>query len=219
MSKNSTHIDKLVRDFMREQKVPGGTVAVSVDDRTVYARGFGVSDLEDGARASVDTQYRTASMGKPMAATAAFMLAKMGKLDFTAEVQRYCPRYPVKSWPVTVRDIVSHTSGIREPNDGDELYNSRHYQNPSDAITLFAADPLRWKPGKDFGYSTWNYVLLGCVIEGATGQNIRQIIPKMIFSPAGMTRTRDDDPRAIIAGRARGYLLENGTLRSLPGRT
>jgi len=104
-----------VQAFMREQHLPGGTVAVSVGGRTIWSQGFGIADVEDGARATSETMYRTASMGKPMTATIAFMLREQGELDFSAPVQRYCPRYPTKPWPVTVQELVSHSSGIREP--------------------------------------------------------------------------------------------------------
>jgi CubicO group peptidase (beta-lactamase class C family) len=213
---SDAELSGLVETFMRAHQVPGATVAISVDGKTVWAKGFGLSDVEDRAPATVDSAYRTASMGKTMTATLAFMLERDGKLDFSAPVQRYCPRYPAKRWPIAVRDLISHTSGIREPNDADELYNTRHYTNASDAVDLFAKDPLRFQPGTDFAYTTWGYVLLGCVLEGASGKDLRTLFQERIFTPAGMTHTRDDDPRAIIPNRARGYLIENGKLTVTP---
>src|SRR6185437_9684100 len=117
---------------------------------------------------------------------------------------------------VTVKDLISHTSGIREPNDTDELYNTRHFDRPSDAVDLFAGDPLRFEPGTDFGYTTWGYVLLGCVLEGATGQRLETLFQTRLFGPAGMAHTRIDDPREIISGRSRGYLLDHGSLEVAP---
>lgn len=215
-SSMDSRLSRLVEQFMRDQHVPGATVAISVGGKTVWAKGFGFADLEDKAPATINSAYRTASMGKSMTATLAFILAREGKLDLAAPVQRYCPRYPQKNWPVVVRDLISHTSGIREPNDTDELYNTRHYDNPSDAVDLFAKDPLRFRPGTDFAYTTWGYVLLGCVLEGASGQDLRNLFQQRIFAPARMVHTRDDDPRAIIPGRARGYILEGGTLKITP---
>lgn len=205
-------IDEAVRRFMREQHAPGGTVAISVNGETVWSRGYGLSDVEDGAPAGADTMYRTASMGKPMAATIAFILRREGKLDFEAPVQRYCPRYPEKQWPVRVKDLISHTSGIREPNDTEELYNTRHFDHPSDAVELFARNALRFEPGTDFGYTTWGYVLLGCVLEGASGQELEALFRARLFGPVGMTHTAIDDPRTVIGGRSRGYQLDHGRL-------
>ena len=207
-------VTALIDRFIERHHVPGATVAVSLGGRMVWVRGFGLSDVENNVAATGDSVYRTASIGKPMTATLAMMLAGEGRIDLEAPVQRYCPRFPEKRWPVTVRHLISHTSGIRGPNDDDaELYNSRHFDQPSDSIAFFAADPLGFEPGTDFLYSTWNYVLLGCVIEGASGRGLRELVAERIFAPAGMASTRVDDPRAIIMGRARGYILENGELR------
>jgi len=206
-------VQALVDTFLAETHAPGGTVAISAGGRTVWAKGFGLSDVENRVPAAIDSAYRTASIGKTMTATLAMMLAGEGRLDLDAPVQRYCPRYPEKKWPVLVRHLISHTSGIREPDDADELYNTRHYDHPSDAVALFANDPLRFEPDTDFGYTTWGYVLLGCVIEGAAGVDYRALMEERIFARTGMGRTRQDDPRAIIPGRARGYILEQGQLR------
>jgi len=205
-----------VHKFMVEQHVPGGTVAISVDGRLVWSRGFGLSDIEDGARATPTTMYRTASMGKPMAATIAFILRRQGKLDFEAPVERYCPRYPPKRWPIRIKDLISHTSGIRAPNDTDELYNTRHYDHPSDAVDLFAHDPLRFEPGTDFAYTTWGYVLLGCALEGASGQPLQSLFKRLLFGPVKMTHTKLDDPREVIPGRSRGYVIEGRHLKIAP---
>lgn len=209
-------LDALVAAFMARFHVPGGTVAISLAGRTIWTRGFGLSDLENRVPAGPDSLYRTASIGKPMTATLAMMLAGEHRLDLDGPVQHYCPRYPEQRWPVHVRHLLSHTSGIRSPNDADELYNTRHYDHPSDAVALFAHDPLGFQPGSDFLYSTWNYVLLGCVIEGAAGADYEGLMRDRIFAPAGMTHTRADDPRAIMPGRARGYVIEDGVLRISP---
>ncbi len=75
-------------------------------------------------------------------------------------------------------------------------------------------DPLKQQPGSDMLYSTWGYVVLGCVVEGASHEEYRAFMRKTIFDPAQMTSTRDDDPRAIIPNRARGYIFENGELKN-----
>jgi CubicO group peptidase (beta-lactamase class C family) len=143
-------------------------------------------------------------------------LAEHGRLDLDAPIQKYCPAFPEKPWPITARDLVSHTSGIRHyggPNEQAELFNTRHYDHVSDAIDIFKSDSLMMRPGTDFLYTTWGYVALGCVLEGATHEEFRELIRKTVFVPAGMRDTRDDDPRVIIPNRARGYILEDGQLK------
>jgi len=213
-AKQVRDIRTLVSDFMASEHAPGSTFAIGLSGKIVWTEGFGFADVENHVRATPDTIYRTASIGKSMTATVAMELAQQGKLDLDAPIQKYCPRFPEKPWPITARELVSHTSGIRAPNETSELYNTRHYDHVSDALELFAADPLTMQPGADFQYTTWGYVTLGCVLEGAMGEEYRALMKRMIFDPAAMTSTRDDDPRAIIPNRARGYILEAGVLKN-----
>jgi len=199
---------------MAEEHAPGATFSIGLNGKIVWTEGFGYADVENRVKATPDTRYRTASIGKPMTATAAMELSEQGKLDIDAPIRKYCPRYPEKQWPITTRDLLSHTSGIREPNETTELYNTKHYDHVSDALEIFDNDPLTMRPGDDFRYTTWGYVTLGCVLEGATGEEYRALMKRLIFDPAGMNSTRDDDPRAIIPNRARGYIVDDGILRN-----
>jgi serine beta-lactamase-like protein LACTB, mitochondrial len=209
-------IRALVTRAMADHRAPGATFAIGRGGKIVWSEGFGLSDVENGVKAGPETQYRTASIGKSMTATAAMKLVEDGKLDLDAPIQKYCPRFPEKPWPITARDLISHTSGIRHyggPNEQAELFNTKHYDHVSDAVDLFKDDPLKQQPGADMLYSTWGYVTLGCVLEGASGEEYRALMRHTIFDPAGMAHTRDDDPRAIVPHRARGYIFEDGTLK------
>jgi len=207
-------IRALITKAMDHAHAPGATFAIGLGDRIVWTDGFGWSDVENHVRATPATVYRTASIGKPMTATAAMELWEQGKLEIDAPIQKYCTRFPEKPWPITTRALLSHTAGIRAPNEEGELYNTRHYDHVSDALEIFERDSLTMQPGADFLYTTWGYVTLGCVLEGATGEPYRALMKRMIFDPAGMTSTRDDDPRAIIPNRARGYIFEDSLLRN-----
>jgi CubicO group peptidase (beta-lactamase class C family) len=209
-------IRKVVRDSMEVWKAPGATVSIGLEDRVVWTEGFGYADLENHVPARANTAYRTASIGKAITATTAMALAEKGQLDLDAPIQKYCPRYPETRWPITARDLISHTSGIRHyggPNEQAELFNTRHYDHVSDAIDIFKNDSLMIRPGSDFLYTTWGYVALGCVLEGASHEEFRELVRKTVFVPASMKDTRDDDPRVITPNRARGYILEGGQLK------
>jgi len=199
--------------FMKTHHAPGSTFAIGIGDHLVWSEGFGFADLENHVRATPNTAYRTASIGKPMTATAVMELRERGRIDIDTPIQKYCPEFPEKPWPITTRELLSHTSGIRPPNDQDELYDPRHFERVSESLALFAHDSLTMRPGTDFQYTTWGYVTLGCVLESAAGEEYRAVMKRMIFDPARMTSTRQDDPRAIIPNRAAGYILENGELK------
>jgi serine beta-lactamase-like protein LACTB, mitochondrial len=210
-------IRALIDKTMAAHKVPGASFAIGLNGGIVWSGGFGLADVENQVKALPETAFRTASIGKAMTATAALQLAEQHKLDLDVSIQKYCPRYPEKQWPITARDLISHTSGIRHyegPNVDAEAFNTHHYEHVSDAIDLMKGDPLKQQPGEDMLYTTWGYVVLGCVLEGASHQEYRAFMRETIFQPAGMTSTRDDDPRAIIPNRARGYVLENGELKN-----
>jgi CubicO group peptidase (beta-lactamase class C family) len=144
-------IRALIDKTMEAHKVPGATFAIGLNGQIAWSEGFGFADVENQVKASPDTAYRTASIGKAMTATAALQLAEQHKLDLDVPMQKYCPRYPEKKYPVTARDLISHTSVIRHyegPNVDAELFNTRHYDHVSDSIDLIKDDPLKQQPAK-----------------------------------------------------------------------
>src|SRR5262249_5161996 len=106
-------IDRIVTAEMEKQRIPALTVAVAVDGRVVVSKGFGTADLENGISATSETLIRTGSIAKSITAAAAMTLVEAGKLDVDAPVQTYCPAFPQKQWPITTRQLLTHTSGIR----------------------------------------------------------------------------------------------------------
>src|SRR5262249_17420830 len=137
--------------------------------------------------------------------------------DLDVPIQKYCPRFPEKEYPITARDLISHTSGIRHyegPTADAEAFNTHHYDHVSDSIELIRDSPLKQHPVADMTYNNWGYDVLGSASEGATNQELPEFMGETIFGPAGMKQTRDDDPRAIVANRARGYVVENDQLKN-----
>jgi CubicO group peptidase (beta-lactamase class C family) len=145
-------------------------------------------------------------------------LVQEHKLDLDTPIQKYCPAFPQKQWPITTRQLLSHTSGIRhykekDPGDGEHgAENTKHYNSINDALAIFANDPLEFQPGTKFGYSTYGYTVVGCVIEGASGEKYFDYLHHSVLVPAGMPRTVADDLQAIVPGRTRYYDLLDGHL-------
>ncbi|MGH7539895.1 MAG: serine hydrolase domain-containing protein [Gemmatimonadota bacterium] len=207
-------IEALVGERIEAQGIPGLSIAVVADGRIAWSRGFGLADVENEVPATPRTAYRTASIGKPMTAVAVLRLAARGRLDLDAPVQRYCPAFPDKGspTPVTARRLLAHMGGIRhyEPQtQEEETYSTTHYESVVEALASFADDPLAYEPGTASHYSTFGYNLLGCAIEGASGMPYLRYMADSVFAVAGMSATRDDDPRAIIPHRAGGYTRDS----------
>lgn len=141
-------------------------------------------------------------------------LVEAKKLNLDAPVQEYCPAFPNKSWPITTRELITHTSGIRHYRKNEPEY-TRHFDSLESALSLFARDPLLFKPGTNYGYSTYAYTVLGCVIEGASHEKFFNYVREHVLLPADMTHTFVDDVYTIVPGRARGYQLVNGRAQNL----
>ena len=204
-----TQIEVAVATFMASTHVPGLSVAVVEHGEYEWGGGFGAADLENNALATEHTLFRLASISKPLTATAAMQLYERGQLDLDVPVQKYCPAFPEKPWPITTRQAMGHLAGIRHYKTGPddmEIGNTKHFENPIQAgLDFFKNEPLLSEPGTQFRYSTQGYTLVGCVIGGASGSKYVDVMRQNVFVPAGMKETQVDDRFAIIPNRTRFY--------------
>src|ERR1700726_4958723 len=211
-----TQIENAVSKFMASTHVPGVSLAVVEDGEFEWGSGFGLADVENNAPASEHTLFRLASISKSLTATAAMELWEHGKLDLDSPVQKYCPAFPQKPWPITTRELLGHLAGIRyyhvpetpySVSQADpEVGNTRHFENGIEGgLKFFANDPLLAQPGTHFNYSTQGYTLAGCAIEGASGEKYADYVRESVLVPAGMLQTRPDDRFAVIPLRTRFY--------------
>jgi CubicO group peptidase (beta-lactamase class C family) len=215
-----SQIEAAVSRFMATTHVPGVALAVVENGEYEWAGGFGLADMEDNAPPSEHTLFRLASISKSLTATAAMQLWERGQLDLDAPVQKYCPAFPQKPWPITTRQVMGHLAGIRHYKSGSqediEVGNTKHFENPIQAgLDFFKNDALLSEPGKQFHYSTQGYTLVGCVIEGASGGKYVDFMRLNVFLLAGMEHTQVDDRFAIVPYRTRFYQkTESGTVRN-----
>jgi len=207
-------IERAASGFLAANSVPGISVAVVQDGELLWSAGFGMADLENFVPATRSTLFRLGSISKPITATAILQLSERGKLDLDAEVQKYCPAFPKKEWPITTRELLGHLGGIRHYNPdskGDIPDDSaKHFASMEESLQIFASDPLVAKPGTKFHYSTYGYTVLGCVLEGATSEKYVDYVKENIFEPAGMVETQADDFFAIVPHRSRWYHKDKG---------
>src|SRR6202162_789829 len=144
-------IDAAVSKFMASTHVPGMSVAVVENGEYEWAQGFGFADLENNVPATEHTLYRLASISKSLTATAAMQLFERGQLDLDAPVQKYCPSFPQKPWPITTRQVMGHLAGIRHYKSGSqddpEVGNTKHFEKQIEAgLNFFKQDPLLSPP-------------------------------------------------------------------------
>jgi len=208
-SEQSKAINGIVSAFVSDNHVPGLSVAIVDHGQAIFSQGYGLADVENSVPVTAETVFRIASLSKPITATAAMKLVEAGRLSLDEPVQKYCPAFPQKQWPVTVRQVLSHQSGIRDYRNDEETINTRHYASIKEALTQFAEDPLEFQPGTKMHYTSYGYIVVGCVIEGASGMSYSDYMRQAIFQPTHMPATRLDDVFAIIPHRAHGYKISS----------
>jgi CubicO group peptidase (beta-lactamase class C family) len=204
--------DRLIEQFIKDKQVPGLTAAISIDNDVKWARGVGFADKENRVQMVPNTRLRIASISKTITATAAAILYEKGKLDFDAPIQRYLPNYPEAKYPITARQLAGHTAGIRGYR-GSEYFSTKQYNNVNEALAIFKADSLLFKPDEKYLYTTYGFVLLSAVVQGAAQQEFRTLLRQRIFEPLYMYDTFPEEQEIAAQQYARYYEKANGRIQ------
>lgn len=139
------------------------------------------------------------------------MLVQDGKLRMDAPIQEACPAFPRKQAPITLRELLAHTAGVRHYDYrrfAQDYLNDKTFRTIPEAFAKFAADPLVSAPGDAYHYSSWGYVVVACAMEGASGESFRDLLATTILRPAGMRHSLLDAPGLRLPARAAGYSLQ-----------
>lgn len=201
-------VDQLFANWDKPDS-PGCALAVIKGGRAAYQRSYGAASLEHGVPISPTTVFDTGSMSKQFTAMTVLMLAEQGKLSLEDDIRKYLPEIPDYGSPVTVRHLISHTSGLRID---DELFNLTDWRfgnliTNQDVLTLMSRQKgVNFRPGAYFEYNNTGYVLLAVIASRVSGQSLREFADAHIFRPLGMTRTLfRDNYRVVIKGLALAY--------------
>ncbi|MBX7198984.1 MAG: beta-lactamase family protein [Rhodospirillaceae bacterium] len=206
-------LPKVVEGIRQELGTPGLSIAVALNDKMVYAAGFGLADVENEVPARGDTVYRIASISKTFGATAILQLADRKKLKVDDLISATVPSFPHR---VTLRQIMAHSSGIRHYKPGESGSMTR-FDTLEDAIKIFKDDPLLFPPNTKNQYSSYAFNLLQGPIEKLSGQPLETYLIENIFKPAGLTGTSLEYGERIVPHRARAYdRAKDGTLQNSP---
>ena len=205
--------DGWVAQRMGAQRIPAVTVGFSQGD-VEWVKGYGYADLENRVPATARSSYRLASVTKSMTAVAILQLVEQGKVDLDAPVQTYVPYFPMKAFPVTVRQLLGHLGGIDAYRNSQVEQHFKEHKDTRQSIAVFEQFDLIAEPGTRFRYTSYGYNLLGAVIEGASGESYGGYMRRHVWGPLGMDATVMDDPNAVIAHRVRGYRLDGQVLKN-----
>ncbi len=181
-------IDAILAAY-RAPGVPGASVLVRHDGRIVVAKGIGLADLDSGTAATASTNYRLASVTKQFTAMAILILANEGRLSLADPIERWLAALPPWSDGVTIRHLLTHTSGIVDYEDLIAKDATRQVLD-RDVLDLLAGQSDRYfAPGTSYRYSNSGYALLALIVERASGMPFQDFLRLRIFEPVGMSAT------------------------------
>lgn len=204
--------EKFIDSLRVSQQIPGISICVGNKEKIVWAKGFGLADIENEVPVSIYSMFRVGSVSKVMTSLAVGRLYQQGKLDLDAPVQKYLPDFPEKKYSFTSRQLAAHTAGIRHYSLKDPYAIPKRYKSVKEGLSIFSEDSLLFKPGTAYNYSTYGFNLLSAVLEVAAGNDFLSYMRDSIFIPIGMKHTSPDYSDSIIKGRVRFYEKgKNGT--------
>jgi len=209
-------VDAIANQVLQSTGVPSASVAVVKNGRVAYANAYGCAKLNPCATATTDMRYAIGSISKQFTAVAILLLQQEGKLRLDEPVGRFIPGL-TRGNEVTIRQILSHTSGYQDFWPQDYVMPMMLKPTTPRAIAdEWAKKPLDFDPGSRWQYSNTNYTLAGMVVEKASGMPFFQFVRTRILQPAGLTSAADFDasPRAVNASGYVRYGL--GPLRPAP---
>lgn len=185
---------------------PGAAVIVRKNGRTLFRGACGMADLELGVPLQADMVFRLGSITKQFTAVAILLLEEEGKLKLSDDIRRFLPDFPQKGKPIRIEHLLTHSSGVRSYTDLPEWLNLwRKDMKLDELIALFKDLPLEFEPGSNWKYSNSGYILLGAVIEKASGMSYKDFVEQRIFRVLGMKHSGYDLTEKVIPRRVGGY--------------
>jgi CubicO group peptidase (beta-lactamase class C family) len=194
---------RLVRSLLVDENLPGLSVGVAMDGEIVWAEGFGWADVERRAPVTPLTRFRIGSVSKPLTAAAVGLLHDRGRIDLDAPVQRYVRAFPQKQWAVSTRQLMGDVAGVHHLRGEHEIVPSGHCASLDEALRIFDRDPLLFRPGTQYRYSIYGWILVSAVVEAAAAQPFPRFMTREVFEPVGMNDTVLDGEE--VPGRASSY--------------
>jgi D-alanyl-D-alanine carboxypeptidase len=212
VSASGDEVDSYIEAQMRRLHIPGVSLAVVRDGKIVKAQGYGLANIEANSVATRKTVYEIGSISKQFTAAAVMLLVEDGKLGLDDKLTRYFPNAP-ESWDrITIRHLLTHTSGIQNhvavPGYLNIFKTDISFETTprgDELLKEFYKLPMEFEPGETWAYDNTGYYLLGFIIEKAGGKSYHEFLQERIFRPLGMNATADTDPRPVVLNRAVGY--------------
>lgn len=204
-------VDDTVKHLMTERQIPGLVLQVMQHGQTVKTAAYGQANLEWNIPATPDTVFEIGSITKQFTAACILILVQESKLSLDDPISRHLTNTPASWSDITIRHLLTHTSGITNYTGLDGFELSRHL-TPAQFIAQIGVQPKLFATGTQYSYCNTGYNLLGFIVENVSGQSYWDFLTARILQPLGMTATVKREPSRILARRAAGYDLVEGHL-------
>ena len=206
---DAAQIDALMRDYTGN--VPGVSVLVIHEGLPVVRRSYGMADLEQKISAAPATNYRLASITKQFTAAAILLLMEEGKLKLDDSIRRWLPSLPEVADPITIRELLTHTSGLIDYEDVIPADTTAQVHDADVLHLLESQDHLYFPAGSAYRYSDTGYSLLSLIVGRVSGQDFATFLRERIFKPLKMQNTLAfEEGISVVGHRAFGYSLQQG---------
>jgi len=205
-------VDEFVAAEMKRQKIPGMAVAIVRRGEVFKAQGYGLANVEHEVVVKPTTIFQSGSVGKQITAMAAMLMVEDGKLALSDPIKKYLKDAPASWDAITVRHLLTHTSGIPDVDENKVDYR-RDYTEAQWTALIYATTP-GFAAGQRWRYSNSDYQLLGFIIGKAGGKLYADVLAERVFKPLGMTTAGVISEADIVPNRAAGYRLSSGVLKN-----
>ena len=212
-----TNIDRIAHGVMEQRDIPSASIAVLEHGKLVFTHAYGNAHLDPDKAATPEMRYSIGSISKQFTAAAILLFQEQGKLSLDDAVGKYVPGL-TRGDEVTIRQILSHTSGYQDywPED----YLMTPMMKPATAqyiVDTWAKKPLDFEPGTQWQYSNTNYVLAGMIVEKVSGEKLMDFLAEHIFRPLNMKSVYNTDETKLTSADATAYIRAAlGPLRAAP---
>ncbi len=214
---NEARIDSIISQYELSQE-PGIAIGIYQAGKIVFAKGYGLANLEHEIPFTPKTVFDIASNSKQFTAYAILLLEQQDRLSLDNQVKTYFPDIPIFETPIIIKHLIHNISGLRGYGDIREMIG-KGIEHPTNRIEfidfLRKQQSLNFEPGEQYSYSNTNWILLAMIVEQVSGRSFKDFMADEVFLPLGMSNTLvRDDPFEIIEGRSSTYTkLNNGFFR------
>jgi CubicO group peptidase (beta-lactamase class C family) len=208
-SPDAARIDPIFAAYQHSD-TPGCAIGVDAPGHETWTNAYGMADLEHAVKNTPNTVFEAGSVSKQFTAAAVLLLVERGKVSLDDNIRKYFPELPVYQRPITVRELLNHTSGLRDWGDVEDIAGwprtTRDYTHAHVLDILSRQHALNYPPGDAWSYTNSGYNLAAMLVERVSGMSLQAFMRQEFFEPLGMTSTQwRDDFRRIVPNRAIAY--------------